>query len=201
MCRLGRWVLERERERYWCWCWCWGHGWISQEVCVYEELKGKEKSTICRHEEKKARFEMRMPRQRIKVGVCFRRHLCPYMHKRLVVVIYIRPISSHFIPPLHSLTKSELPSTKRNNNASTPRKMQFYPIPPPHRLASPHLTSPQVTPKSPQPHPPKQHHNRGKKPQPNLPPDPRLLRHAQHAIHRAPKFIPRVLKLVIHFFR
>jgi hypothetical protein len=54
---------------------------------------------------------------------------------------------------------------------------------------------------SPQPNPPKQHPNRREKTQPYPPPDPRLLRHPQHAIHRAPKLIPRVFKLVVHFLR
>jgi len=49
-----------------------------------------------------------------------------------------------------------------------------------------------------QPHPPEQQDNRGKEPDPNLPPDPRLLRHPQHAIHSAFYLVSRVLKLVVH---
>jgi hypothetical protein len=52
-----------------------------------------------------------------------------------------------------------------------------------------------------QPNPPKQQYDRCKEAQPRLPPDARLLRHPQHAIHRTLQFIPRVLKLIVHLFR
>jgi hypothetical protein len=52
-----------------------------------------------------------------------------------------------------------------------------------------------------QPNPPKQQYNRRKEAQPRLPPNARLLRHPQHAIHGALQFIPRVLKLIIHLLR
>lgn len=51
----------------------------------------------------------------------------------------------------------------------------------------------------PQPHPPKQQYDRRKEPKPRLPPNTRLLRHAEHTIHSAPNLIPRVFKLIIHF--
>jgi hypothetical protein len=49
-----------------------------------------------------------------------------------------------------------------------------------------------------QPHPPKQQYNSGKEPHPNLPTNPRLLRHTQHAIHCALYLVSRVFELVIH---
>ena len=52
-----------------------------------------------------------------------------------------------------------------------------------------------------QPHPPKQHDNRRKEPQPHPPPHARLLRHPQHAIHGAPDLIPAALELVVHSLR
>jgi hypothetical protein len=49
-----------------------------------------------------------------------------------------------------------------------------------------------------QPHPPKQQYNNREEPDPNLPPNPRLLRHAQHAIHSAFYLVSRVFELVVH---
>jgi hypothetical protein len=69
-----------------------------------------------------------------------------------------------------------------------PDAMQHNPFP----------SSSSQPPQSTQPHPPKEQNNRRKKPNPNLPPDARLLRHPQHAIHSALNFMSRILKLVVH---
>jgi hypothetical protein len=77
--------------------------------------------------------------------------------------------------------------------SQTPRQMQSQK---PIYLATPVPSHPAL-----QPHPPKQHHNRDKEPQPRLPPHTRFLRHPQHPAHGALYLIPRVLKLVVHLLR
>ena len=85
-------------------------------------------------------------------------------------------------------------------NAPTPCQMQQSPNPNSilTLLSSYPLLSART---SPQPHPPKQQYHHGKKPHPHPPPHARLLRHPQHAPHRAAQPIPRVLKLVVHLLR
>lgn len=53
----------------------------------------------------------------------------------------------------------------------------------------------------PEPHPPEQQDQRSEKSKPCFPPNARLLRHAEHPVHRAFNLVPAVLKLIVHLLR